>query len=51
MPHTVKHKDGVYRQVASRLLVAANDNLVEPLCRQTYEVERALAAREQKEAA
>lgn len=54
-----KGRDGVYRQVASRLLVAANDNLVQPLCRQTYDLERALEAwrerqpqqRQQKEAA
>lgn len=37
-----KGRDGVYRQVAARLLVAANDNLVQPLCRQTYDLERAL---------
>lgn len=43
-----KGRDGVYRQVASRLLVAANDNCwpstaTAPACRQTYDVERALA--------
>lgn len=41
----IKCKDGVYRQVATRLHVAANDNtLTEPLCRQTYELERAMEA-------
>lgn len=40
-----KGRDGVYRQVASRLLVAANDNdLTAPACRQTYDLERALEA-------
>lgn len=50
-----KGRDGVYRQAAARLLVAANDNdeMTEPLCRQSYDLERALAGwlEQRKEAA
>lgn len=52
MTHMIKCKDGVYRQAASRLHVAANDNtLVLPVCRQTYELERAMEAWRAGEAA
>lgn len=45
----MKCRDGVYRQVAARLLVAANDNCspftaTAPACRQTYDLESALEA-------
>lgn len=40
---TLVKQDGVYRQADVRLLVAANDNMTEPLCRQTYDLERSLA--------
>lgn len=55
MATTLVKQDGVYRQAdayaagvayaagAARLLVAANDNMTEPLCRQTYDLERSLA--------
>lgn len=47
MVTTLVKQDGVYRQADARLLVAANDNLpcagTEPLCRQTYDLERSLA--------
>jgi len=53
MVTTLVKQDGIYRQadayaaVAARLLVADNDNLpcagTEPLCRQTYDLERSLA--------
>ena len=40
---TLVKQDGVYRQADARLLVAANDNMTAPLCRQTYDLERSLA--------
>lgn len=63
MTQLMKGRDGVYRQAAARLHVAANDDgwpsaATAPLCRQTYDLERALDAwrvsnqqRQQKEAA
>lgn len=50
-----KGRDGVYRQAAARLHVAANDNCwpstaTAPACRQTYDLERALEAWREKQA-
>lgn len=49
MVTTLVKQNGVYRQadsyaaVAARMLAADNDNMTEPLCRQTYDLERSLA--------